>query len=58
MVTVLALYKILEAEPIKIIDSNNELLYEGVSCDVPIRCMDLWVSSLKCVKGCYIIKTS
>lgn len=57
MVTVLALYKILDREKVKILDENDKILYDGVSDDVPIRCMDLFVSSLKYEKGCYILKT-
>lgn len=57
MVTVLALYKILKGEKVMILSEKGEVLYEGISSDVPIRCMDLWVISLKYEKGCYIIKT-
>ena len=57
MVTVLALYKILNSEKVMIVSETGEVLYEGISSDVPIRCMDLWVTSLKYEKGCYIIKT-
>lgn len=57
MVSVLALYKILDREKIKILDENDKILYDGVSEDVPIRCMDLFVSSLKYEKGYYILKT-
>lgn len=57
MVTVLSLYKILTAEKVKILDEKEEIIYDGVSNDVPIRCMDLWVSSLKYEKGYYILKT-
>lgn len=57
MVTVLALYKILKSEKVMIVDKESNVLYEGISSDVPIRCMDLWVTSLGYKKGCYIIIT-
>lgn len=58
MVAVMALYKILDNEKVKILDENSTILYEGNSSDIPIRCMNLWVNSLKYEKGCYIIKTN
>lgn len=57
MVAVLALYKILKAEKVMIVGTKGEILYEGISSDVPIRCMDLWVTSLEYEKECYIIRT-
>lgn len=58
MVSVMALYKILDNEKVKILDENSAILYDGNSSDVPIRCMGLCVNSLKYEKGCYIIKTN
>ena len=58
MVTVLALYKILKSEKVMIVDEESKVLYEGISSDVPIRCMDLWVTSLAFEKGCFIIITN
>ena len=57
MVTVLALYKILKSEKVMIVDEKDEVLYEGISSDVPIRCMDLWVTSLEYDNDCYMIRT-
>lgn len=57
MITVLALYKILKAQKVMIVNEKGEVLYAGISNDVPVRCMNLWVTSLKYEKGCYIIIT-
>lgn len=57
MVTVLALYKVLYNEKVKILEVDNTILYEGNSDDVPVRCMGLRVISLKYENGCYMIRT-
>ena len=54
----MSLYNILDNEKVKILDEDNTILYDGISIDIPIRCMDLWVTNLKYEKDCYILKTN
>lgn len=56
MITVMTIYKILDNEKVKILNEDSAILYDGISTDIPIRCMDLWVTNLKYEKGCYILK--